>query len=317
MCGLVGFSRAEGLSAIADSRRFTIAGLLSIEDRGPHSTGAAWTRGKATQVWYHKSPGPAREIAHELDLDRNLRTLIGHVRWATHGEVNVTNAHPLLAEGPKRTIVLTHNGVLSNDDELAELAGLARVGETDSWTVAAVLATHGEHPAELLELVEGDAALAWLDTSDTASLHLARLIGRPLVLAWTRRGDLVYASTQSALERLGRMTDTRLSHFIHVEEGTYLRIVAGEIVERRSMPAFERPVRRPLWTPTAGSPAPRRAVPRRGALHGITDLVDERPDDWWDEAEKLLGDAFGGTDPWPTGVEIIAERRARNNAAGW
>ena len=28
-------------------------------------------------------------------------------------------------------------------------------------------------------------------------------------------------------------------------------------------------------------------------MHGITDLFENRPDDWWDEAERMLGDAAG------------------------
>ena len=296
MCGIAGFSRATD-SSITDGRRFAVASLLAIEDRGPDSTGAAWTRGKGQNVWFHKRVGPASRIAAKLELDRKHRihSAILHTRWASQGAVNYTNAHPVVAEH----VVLVHNGCISNDDELIATAGLERVGEVDSWAIAALLAAQTElgadHPADLLDLIRGDYALAWFNTDDPTDLHLARGIGRPLTLGWTRRGDLVFSSTRQSLQRTARTTNTPLSDITEVKEGTYLRIQSGKVVQWRTFTPYRRPapVQRPLWTPTKGSPAP------RSVHHGITDLYENRPDDWWEEAERLLGDAAGQRPPLP------------------
>ena len=329
MCGICGFSRAATRSSLPDTRRFLIAGLLAIEDRGYDSTGVAWTQGKQSQVWYDKRVGRATKVAGKLDLSGRspILSALGHTRWSSKGAHTYDNAHPVIASN----IVLVHNGVIDNDDELVELAATPRVGEVDTWALAGLIQNHAaigaEHPADVLALVEGDAAIGWYDANEPRDLHLARLIGRPMTLGWTRRGDLVMSSTRRSLQHTARITGVSISGVIDVPRNTYLRVRLGKIVEWRGIGTAtttakpKHPVQRPLPLPAVVPDdalihdVVRTEVPRRQwRSQGITDLVENRPEDWWDEAERLLGDDWADAN-WPSGTEQI--RRRPRNGYGW
>jgi len=210
MCGIWALSRADK-SSITDGRFAMLAGLLAIEDRGPHSTGLAYTIGKERTVWYTKAVGTASKVIGELDIDGKTRvwSAVGHVRYSTQGAHTYDNAHPVVAD----STVLVHNGVLDNDDDLIEQAGIERVGEVDSFAAAAIIEAApklGFTTLEALQLIDGDFALAWLDADDTETLHLVRGNGRPLAIGFTKRGDLVAASTPANLRMWSTLTRTTL-----------------------------------------------------------------------------------------------------------
>src|SRR5690606_30851330 len=92
------------------------------------------------------------------------------------------NNHPVVEDG----IMLVHNGIISNEHELYGYLGAEYVppAEVDSQSIAAALANpeaYGcEHPAEVLEYVNGSYAVAWIDMENPQVLHLARGSGSPM-----------------------------------------------------------------------------------------------------------------------------------------
>jgi hypothetical protein len=88
-----------------------------------------------------------------------------------------------------------------------------------------------EHPATVLPHLRGDAALAWLDLRDPSVLHLARVTGRPLCIAQTAGGSLLYASTLQALRDTARTCRLTLAYEEEVPEGTYLKVISGMLAE--------------------------------------------------------------------------------------
>lgn len=205
-----------------------------IESRGRDATGFAWQERKDDDhVWYSKDAGPATKVAHRLALPGNgITNLLAHTRFATlGGSDNTDNVHPVVSEN----ITVTHNGRVENHDELVKLSGLERIGEVDSWSIPALLsqqdALGADHPTELLELIHGVAAIAWLDAYDSGVLHLARLSTRPLTVGWTKKGDLVYSSTRRTLREGAAQGGVKIKDVIDIPEGTYLRVRDGAFEE--------------------------------------------------------------------------------------
>lgn len=237
MCGITGFSKADGKSSVSNADRFMRQAVLAIENRGTDSTGYAWMNPDG-QGYYCKRPLPAHEAVFCLpEINPHAITMIGHVRWATQGSKHKNeNNHPVIDDG----VMLVHNGVITNDREIYRWLDpdYPPKAEVDTAAFAAMLAhpqeLFADHPIDLLPMVAGSNAFAWIMTAEPEVLHLARTDGRPLTVAWTRCGDLVMSSTPSTLYDLSRMAGVKVRRYREVEEGTYLKVLRGEIVEEQS-----------------------------------------------------------------------------------
>lgn len=234
MCGITAMSRNPKGSSIPDGRAVMREALKAIESRGEHATGAAWYDPKERHPYYWKTEGPARRVVEMAPFPVGMMTAIGHTRYATQGSPKKKeNNHPVTAPG----IVLVHNGRVDNDDAIFAVTKQERQGEVDSEAIAALLSSQetfgGEHPAELLELVEGVAAVAWLAVEEANVLHLARLAVRPMQIGWTRKGDLLMSSTNLTLAQTAHRARVVLVATESVPEGCYLRVEGGKVTDRR------------------------------------------------------------------------------------
>ncbi len=108
MCGIVGTITNR------EANDIVLEGLKRLEYRGYDSCGITYeSNGKLTVV---KSIERIKDLREQVQVGANVS--FGHTRWATHGGVNLENAHPHLTVDGKMGIV--HNGVIENFEELRE-----------------------------------------------------------------------------------------------------------------------------------------------------------------------------------------------------
>jgi glucosamine--fructose-6-phosphate aminotransferase (isomerizing) len=109
MCGVIGYV-GEGHAA-----PIIVKALKNLEYRGYDSAGIATIAdGK---IWAEKDIGKLDQVQEKHHLDALPGGVgIGHVRWATHGDVTPANAHPHF--DCRREIAVVHNGIIENYQEL-------------------------------------------------------------------------------------------------------------------------------------------------------------------------------------------------------
>lgn len=228
MCGIGGFNLSP--DEAINARDLAVELLLGIEDRGRHATGAAFFEGG--EPFVQKTNMRATAFVEHLDMQPTVTNAILHTRWASQGSPsNNANNHPIDVHG----LIGVHNGVIFNDDDLfARIGPGKRLAEVDSEAIFATLLHGREKPTQALARVEGSAAVAWLESyGDPDVLHAARVSSSPLVYAFSEAGSFVFASTAEAVTRAMAATGmTLVGGPYPLEEGTYLRVRNGEIVNR-------------------------------------------------------------------------------------
>ena len=136
MCSIIGYKGKQSAAPIL------VDSLKRMEYRGYDSVGVATF--KNGNILVKKGTGKVAEVNKSLNIAAMSGMIgIGHTRWATHGGVTDSNAHPHSA--CKNNIAVVHNGIIDNYKELKEelvKAGHVFASETDSEVIAHLLETY-------------------------------------------------------------------------------------------------------------------------------------------------------------------------------
>ncbi|HST43825.1 MAG TPA: glutamine--fructose-6-phosphate transaminase (isomerizing), partial [Luteimonas sp.] len=219
MCGIVG--------AIADRDvvPVLIEGLKRLEYRGYDSAGIAVVDGDAIQRV--RRTGRVSEMEAAATAEGFSATLgIGHTRWATHGGVTESNAHPHASHG----VALVHNGIIENHEvqrERLAALGYAFESQTDTEVIAHLIHSHLKAGAGLLGAVQaavreldGAYALAVVSRDEPERIVCARM-GCPLLVGLGEGENFVASDVSAILQATRRV--------IFLEEGDTADVTRGGV----------------------------------------------------------------------------------------
>ncbi|MGJ8668372.1 MAG: glutamine--fructose-6-phosphate transaminase (isomerizing) [Oceanococcus sp.] len=240
MCGIVAAIGQRDVVPIL------LEGLKRLEYRGYDSAGIAVHHDHALQRC--RAVGKVAALDSKLASEAVSGQLgIAHTRWATHGGVNETNAHPHMSNG---RVAVVHNGIIENHDPIRQqliAQGYNFESETDTEVIAHLIDLEFQRHPDLLSAVQAAVtqfkgayglAVTHLDAPD--ELVVARM-GSPLVIG-LGIGEHFAASDVAALVPVTQRV-------IYLEEGDLARLgrdqyqifdIKGTRVEREVHEAAQR-----------------------------------------------------------------------------
>lgn len=219
MCGIVGAVAKKNVVSTL------IEGLSRLEYRGYDSAGIAILDGDIKRV---RAVGRVAEMQAKAEKEQ-LSGLagIGHTRWATHGGVTESNAHPHVS---RDEIAVVHNGIIENHDEQRNrltALGYTFTSQTDTEVIAHLIHYHHDQGESLLSSVKlavkeltGAFAISVISIKEPNSMITARQ-GCPLLIGLGEEANYI-ASDVSAV-----LAETR--KVIYLEDGDVATVTAGGV----------------------------------------------------------------------------------------
>lgn len=203
MCGIIGYIGKE------NALPFIMEGLRKESYRGYDSSGVVVF--DKDKIHFAKAVGKLEILEEKLHGQSFFGVIgLGHNRWATHGGVTETNAHP--HTDCKNNIFVVHNGIIENYQILKnklQNKGHKFISDTDTEVLPHLIehfftGNIGEAVRKALLLVRGAYGIAVIAKEDPDKIVAARL-SAPLVISMNNMGGFVASDPAAILSHSNKM----------------------------------------------------------------------------------------------------------------
>ena len=225
MCGVVAVIGKSLASSLV------LEGLKKLEYRGYDSAGIASIYNNQLQVV--KSEGKLKNLIEKFESAiktksyNNTKIAIGHTRWATHGNINIKNAHPLVSDNK---VAVVHNGIIENylnlkEDLISE--GYIFNSVTDTEVIPHLFAKYIKEGNNLLQAgklvlkdIKGAFAFVAMSTDFPEELFVSRNAS-PIAIGLGEQSNFVGSDAQS----ISHLT----KKIIYLEDGDYALLTTNKV----------------------------------------------------------------------------------------
>ena len=227
MCGIIGYKGKEAFPVLIES-------LKRLEYRGYDSYGFATVHSGELHIF--KNTGKISESNMLEGLPGN--TGIAHTRWATHGNVNKTNAHPHI--DCEKRIAVVHNGIIENYQELKNKLlkkGHVFNSETDTEIIPHLIEENIKYGFEeavkkTVSQLKGRYAIVALER-DTGKMVAVRR-GSPLIVGVKDKEVFVASDIPAFLNYTNKVMYLDDNEMIVLDgENKFYSLLTGEEVKKR------------------------------------------------------------------------------------
>ena len=222
MCGIVAY---KGDPKLASEVIFN--GLKLLEYRGYDSCGIGVLDGEniKTFKWKGRVANTEKKF-QKARIDSGIA--IGHTRWATHGEPNDTNSHPIISFNKEFAIV--HNGIIENYKELKNLLIEKKYKfytETDTEVLVNFIELCVSNSKNIergityaLSKVEGAFGIVLIKKSSPNLLYAARK-GSPLAFGKKGKNFFVASDASPIIEHTKKIIYLENGHLLKIDKSKF------------------------------------------------------------------------------------------------
>ena len=230
MCGIVG-----SVSTKTNIIPILLNGLKTLEYRGYDSAGISYLKdGKLT---INKVKGRVQDLENNIEKNSFSNIGIAHTRWATHGKVSETNAHPHNVGH----ITIVHNGIIENFNKLKhklEEKGYQFKTQADTEIAAGLLDYYYKKYENIdkaiqkfMKKVDGSYAICMLIDNDPNTIYVIKK-DSPLIIGQSQDVNYIASDVPAILKytknyyiledyEYGKVTNNNIE--IYNKEGNLLK----------------------------------------------------------------------------------------------